>query len=71
MEVSILLISLYKITANQDKAINQNVIKTAANHSDIIFISDLLHPQDWVCFIFGVLPGLCFLQCKLFSNLVI
>ena len=60
--VSIFLISPYRITASQDSAINQNVMKTAANHNDMILMSDLLHPQESVCFIFPTLLGRCFLQ---------
>lgn len=61
IEISILLISPYKITASQDSAINQNVIRTAANHNDMILISDLLHPQESDCFIFAVALDRCFL----------
>ncbi|CAD1468781.1 unnamed protein product, partial [Heterotrigona itama] len=44
--VSIFSISPYRTTASQDIAINQNVMKTVANHNDMILMSDLLHPQE-------------------------
>lgn len=61
IDISIFLISPYKITANQDSAISQKVIKTPAIHNDMILTSDLVHPQESVCFILTVPLNLCFL----------
>lgn len=44
--MSIFLISPYNITANQDKAINQNVINIVISHKDIVLKLDLLHVQE-------------------------
>ncbi|KYQ56839.1 hypothetical protein ALC60_04203, partial [Trachymyrmex zeteki] len=62
VDISIFLISLYSIVANQDKAINQNMINTAANHKDIILISDL-QPQELLCRLLEI-RDLCRLQLK-------
>lgn len=62
IDISIFLISLYSIVANQDKAINQNMINTAANHKDIILISDL-QPQELLCRLLEI-RDLCRLQLK-------
>ncbi|KYM96264.1 hypothetical protein ALC62_13080 [Cyphomyrmex costatus] len=56
---SIFLISPYSTVANQDKAISQNVINTAANHKDIILISDLLQPQELLCWFLDEIRDLC------------
>ncbi|KYM79592.1 hypothetical protein ALC53_10031 [Atta colombica] len=62
--ISIFLISPYSIVASQDKAISQNVINTAANHKDIILISDLLQPQELLCRFLDKIRDLCRLQLK-------
>lgn len=41
IDISIFLISPYSMAASQDKAINQNVISTAANQKDMTLISNL------------------------------
>ncbi|TGZ50080.1 Tetratricopeptide repeat protein 1 [Temnothorax longispinosus] len=64
IDVSIFLISPYSIAASQDKAISQNVINTAANHKDMIRISDLLHPQESLCRLLDNIRDLCRLQLK-------
>ncbi|KYN17029.1 hypothetical protein ALC57_10726 [Trachymyrmex cornetzi] len=63
-DISIFLISPYSIVASQDKAISQNVINTAANHKDIILISDLLQPQELLCRFLDKIRDLCRLQLK-------
>lgn len=61
--MSIFLISPYSIAASQDKAISQNMINTAANHKDMILMSDLLHPQELPCWLLDI-RDLCRLQLK-------